>query len=100
MLCYNVHMSSKTTTSLHVRLPRTLKQNAEKVFKGLGLDASSAIRLFYTQSTLQQTLPFPLPKVRSVSPKTWKIIEAALADEVIGPFSNADDALRALYADD
>lgn len=67
--------------------------------EALGLDASSAIRLFYTQITIQQTLPFPLPKLRFPSAKTQKIIEEALKDEVaLGPFSDAEEALKALYA--
>lgn len=91
-------MTKKAVASIHIRIPTKLKQEAEKVIEALGLDASSAIRLFYTQITLQQTIPFSLPKIRIASPKTLKIIEEALADDTIGPFDNADEALKALYA--
>lgn len=89
----------KNSTNLHIRLPAKLKQEAEKVLLALGLDTSSAIRLFYTQVALNQTLPFPLPALRRISPKTAKIIAEALAeDDALGPFDDAKSALKALYA--
>ncbi|MEI8229586.1 MAG: type II toxin-antitoxin system RelB/DinJ family antitoxin [Candidatus Peregrinibacteria bacterium] len=91
-------MRKKSDANLHIRLPAKLKRGAEKVLEALGLDSSSAIRLFYTQLTLQQTLPFPLPKLRVMSPRTHKIVSAALKDDVIGPFSTPENALKALYA--
>lgn len=90
----------KATANLHVRLPAKLKREAEKVIDALGLDTSAAVRLFFTQITLQGTIPFTLPKVRPMSAKTRKIVEEALAEETIGPFESAEEALRALYADD
>src|SRR2546429_361667 len=95
---YHVYMK-KPTVNLHIRLPAKLKQEAEKVLFALGLDTSSAIRLFYTQVALKQTLPFSLPVLRSVSPKTAKLIAEALEDDgALGPFDDAKSALKALYA--
>ncbi len=89
----------KASANLHIRLPAKLKKEAEKVLSALGLDTSSAIRLFYAQVALNQTLPFPLPALRRASPKTRKIIVEALTDEgALGPFDTADSALKALYA--
>jgi addiction module RelB/DinJ family antitoxin len=89
----------KDSANLHIRLPAKLKHEAEKVLSALGLDTSSAIRLFYAQIALGQTLPFPLPALRKASPKTRKIIAEAMADEVaLGPFDDAERALKALYA--
>lgn len=91
-------MAKKATANLHIRLPARLKRDAERVLHALGLDTSSAIRLFYTQIALQDTLPFPLPKVRPMSAKTRKIVEEALHDEVLGPFGDLETALKALHA--
>lgn len=90
----------KDTANLHIRLPAKLKREAEKVIDALGLDTSAAIRLFFTQITLQGTIPFPLPKVRPMSAKTQRIVEEALQEEMIGPFESTKEALRALYAAD
>ncbi len=90
----------KSTANLHIRLPAKLKREAEKVLSDLGLDTSSAIRLFYTQIALNQTLPFSLPSLRNASPKTRAIVAEALKDEedALGPFNDAQSALKALYA--
>lgn len=95
---YTVYMKKKSA-NLHIRIPADLKREAEKVIDALGLDTSSAIRLFYTQLTLQQTLPFPLPKIRKATRKTERIVARALKSGFIGPFDSADAVLKALYAD-
>ena len=89
----------KSDANVHIRLPAKLKREAEKVIEALGLDTSSAIRLFFTQIALQGTIPFALPKVRPMSAKTQKIVEEALAQGGgLGPFDSAEEALKALYA--
>lgn len=95
---YNVNTMKKATANLHIRLPAKLKREAEKVIDALGLDTSAAIRLFFTQITLQGTIPFALPKVRPMSAKTKRIVEEALASGSIGPFDTAEEAIKALYA--
>jgi len=91
-------MPKKTAANLHIRLPAHLKREAEKVIQAMGLDTSSAIRLFFTQITIQGTIPFSLPTIRPMSAKTRRIAEEALASGMIGPFSDADAALKAMYA--
>ena len=91
-------MKKKAVAHIHIRIPAKLKREAEKIIEALGLDASSAIRLFYTQISLQNTIPFPLPKVRPMSAKTERIVKEALASGTIGPFDNAEDAIKAMYA--
>ena len=46
------------TSTISARIDPHLKQNAEKVFRELGLTSSQAITLFYKQVELQQGLPF------------------------------------------
>ncbi len=92
-------MPKKASANLHIRLPANLKREAEKIIDAMGLDTSSAIRLFFTQITLQGTIPFALPKIRPMSKKTERIIMEALAEgDALGPFTDAKEALKALYA--
>lgn len=93
-------MAKKAATgNIHIRIPAKLKKEAEYIINALGLDTSSAIRLFYAQIVLQQSIPFTMPKVRVMSKKTMKIVEDAMKDETgLGPFDNAEEALKALYA--
>lgn len=87
-----------STANLHIRLPAGLKRDAERIINALGLDTSSAIRLYFMQISLQQTIPFSLPKIRIPSAKMKKVIADSMKDELVGPFSSAEDFLQALYA--
>jgi DNA-damage-inducible protein J len=48
------------TDMIRVRIDPALKDKAEKILGELGLSASDAIRLFYSQITLADGLPFPV----------------------------------------
>jgi DNA-damage-inducible protein J len=48
------------TDMIRVRIDPTLKDRAETILGHLGLSASDAIRLFYSQITLAEGLPFPV----------------------------------------
>ena len=48
------------TGMIRARIDPALKDRAEAILGKLGLNASDAIRLFYTQITLADGLPFPV----------------------------------------
>jgi DNA-damage-inducible protein J len=48
------------TGMIRARIDPALKDRAETILGNLGLNASDAIRLFYTQITLTGGLPFPV----------------------------------------
>ncbi len=54
---------------MHVRVPPSMKRQAEAIFSKIGLSATEATRLFYSQVILQEGLPF---KVRIPNKKTQK----------------------------
>ena len=58
----NSFFSDKMTTQMvHARVDVNIKQEAERIFKILGINASDAIRMFLIQVTIiQQALPFKL----------------------------------------
>lgn len=45
---------------IQVRVEESLKKDAEALFKDLGLDMPSAVRLFLKQSILQRGIPFAI----------------------------------------
>ena len=51
---------SVKTGMIRARIDPDLKVRAEAILGNLGLTASDAIRLFYTQITLNDGLPFPV----------------------------------------
>lgn len=48
------------STNLNVRVDSTLKKEAEELFKRLGLNMSSAINVFLSQSVREQAIPFEI----------------------------------------
>jgi DNA-damage-inducible protein J len=48
------------TTMIHARVPLDLKEDVAKILKELGLSATEAITLFYSQVKLRKGLPFPV----------------------------------------
>ena len=45
-------------TTLNIRIDENLKNKASKTFAGMGLDMSTAIKMFLHQSVKENTLPF------------------------------------------
>lgn len=46
------------TQMIHARIDQNLKQEAELIFSSLGINTADAIRMFFTQVTLNRGLPF------------------------------------------
>ena len=64
------------TDMIRARIDPDLKVRAEAILQAIGLNASDAIRLFYSQITLHQGLPFD---VRIPNAETRKAIRDARA---------------------
>lgn len=91
---YNVDMQSD---SLHVRIPRKLKRAAQKIIEANGLDVSSAIRLFFTHITVKKTIPLTFLTENGL-PRNFEehLLALANSNDFIGPFDDAESAIRAL----
>lgn len=46
------------TTTFNMKLPKSMKNEAQATFKAMGMDMATATRLFYTAVIQQQKLPF------------------------------------------
>ena len=57
------------TSLLQVRIDTELKQKAEELFADIGLDTSSAVRLFITQAVARQEIQVPI--TRPPEKKVW-----------------------------
>ena len=62
------------STNLYVRIEPDVKEQAEKVFDGLGISMSNAVGLFLKQVAINQAIPFELKlapaKIKSVDTMT------------------------------
>lgn len=52
--------STVKTANLNIRVDKEVKEQAEDLFKRLGLNMSSAINVFLTQSIKEQAIPFAI----------------------------------------
>lgn len=48
------------TTTLQVRMDASLRKEAEAVFKEIGVDATTAVRMFYSKVVRTKSIPFEL----------------------------------------
>lgn len=70
------------TASIQARLPKDLKEKAELLFKRLGLDISTAIRVFFTRAVEERKIPFEVGLVvRDDSPEEEEKFWNAIADD-------------------
>ncbi len=65
-------------SNIQIRIDEKEKKSAKKIFEKLGLDMSSAIKLFLRQTTLRKGLPFLLLTENGLTlEEEDKIIKAA-----------------------
>lgn len=75
------------TTMIHARVPIALKEDVTKILKELGLSATEAITLFYSQVKLRKGLPFPVQIPNEETLKALKEVEEGKTVD----FDNLDD---------
>ena len=83
-------MTAVTTTTVKAQVDPVLKTNAEATLRALGLDMSSAVRMFLNQVVLRGAIPFDV-----ALPGPNRKTLAAIADSYSGRVEKADsvDAL-------
>ena len=81
------------TAVIHARIDPDTKAKAETVLRQLGITPTEAIRIFYTQITLQNGLPFDVKIPNDLSATTLK---QSYRDEEIEEFDSLDEMLDRL----
>lgn len=76
------------TEMIRVRVEPELKSQAEAVFAELGLSATEAITLFYTQVALHRGLPFA---VRIPNAETIEALRQARVGEGLTEYADLED---------
>ena len=69
----------KSTVKLQFRMDRRLKEAADAVFAEVGLDATTAVRLFFTKVVQTRSIPFRLRAKPEFSPEAEARIRASSA---------------------
>ena len=82
--------------TIQVRLDDGTKMAVDSLFSGLGLDTSTAVRMFLMASLENNGLPFPV-KHRVPKADLWEAIEdTRLRRNLHGPFKTAEEAVASM----
>ena len=88
-------------TTLNIRIDEKIKEDARKTFARMGLDISSAVKLFLYQSVEEQRIPFELRTVNGYTEKYEKEIleeikdvENGLKKKTIKPYKSIRETSR------
>jgi DNA-damage-inducible protein J len=60
---------SADSVKLQVRMDRSLKEEAEEVFAEMGLDTTTAVRIFFTKVAKTRSIPFRLKAEPEFTPE-------------------------------
>jgi len=83
-----------TSTTIQVRIDSVTKAKAVKVLKDLGLDLSSAVKLFLTQVVNRKAIPFvALTENGYTEAQEKRFLRQASKEKLIGPFGSAKEML-------
>jgi DNA-damage-inducible protein J len=85
--------------SIQIRIDDETKMAADELFASLGLDLSTAVRMFLVASLRTNGLPFPVK--RSLNAETIEAMEdVRLNRNLYGPYRTAKEAVAAMMEDD
>lgn len=84
--------------NLQVRVNDELKSQADMLFTSLGLDTSTAVRIFLTAAVENNGLPF---EVKHVLPENMRqaVYDTRNRVDLNGPYSSAEEAVAAMLED-
>ena len=88
--------------TIQVRFPDKKKKSVEKILESLGLDMTTAVRMFLYRVEMDQGLPFPVTKKLTVNGFTpefeAEVLAASMDTEGTISFENAEDAAAYIRA--
>jgi DNA-damage-inducible protein J len=71
------------TALIQVRVDAELKKEAEALLKDMGLDASTAVRVFFKQMIAKRGIPFPITQAEGQQKlKKWKGLPPSMKNPV------------------
>jgi DNA-damage-inducible protein J len=85
--------------TIQLRVDDKLKEKADSLFSSLGLDTSTAIRMFMSASIEYDGIPFTVRHTRPNAQLREAMEDARLGRNIIGPFDTVDDMMKSLLED-
>ena len=88
------------TTTMSIRMDRTVKEQSQQLFKSLGMDMTTAINIFLRQALIKRGLPFEVTAEGADSIMMQRLAEAENDHNIHGPFNTVQELMEDLNADD
>ncbi len=94
-------MATKNSTQLQIRIDSKTKKEAKNIFDNIGIDMSSAIKLFLQQTINAKNIPFEVRDENGMTLKNSQILQAAIidAENSSKSFDNVDDLIKDILKD-
>lgn len=94
-------MATKNSTQLQIRIDSKTKKEAKNIFDNIGIDMSSAIKLFLQQTINAKNIPFEVRDENGMTLKNAQILQEAIldAENSSKSFNNADDLIKDILKD-
>ena len=92
------------SSTIQVRVDEELKKKADELFKDLGTDTTTAIRMFLTQAVAIKGFPFEIKKVSAnpykalIEDELLEKLERSRQQAASGMFRDADEIVRDMRA--
>jgi len=88
-------------STIQVRIDEKTKKSAKKVLDNIGMDMSSAVKIYFKQIVITQGIPFKLLTENGLTIEQERKIlkasdEAKRGINVEGPFDSAEDFINSL----
>lgn len=85
--------------TLQIRIDDALKKQADTLFASLGLDTSTAIRIFLNASIENAGIPFSVQHKPVAYSLQEAVYDSRFRRNLSGPFDNAEDAVASMLKD-
>ena len=85
--------------TLQIRIDDSLKEKADTLFTGLGLDTSTAVRIFINAAIENDGIPFPIRHNRFSDELLEAIEDTRLRRNLSKPYKTAEEAVKAMLED-
>lgn len=85
--------------TLQIRIDDMLKKQADSLFSSLGLDTSTAIRIFLNASIENAGIPFSVQHKNTSYSLQEAVYDSRFRRNLNGPFDTAEDAVASMLED-
>ena len=88
--------------TIQIRVDDSTKSAADNLFGSLGLDTSTAVRMFISAALEYNGIPFAVRRLNDIKPNAElreAMEDARLRRNLHGPFKTVDEAMNAMLED-